>query len=575
MQVIARAAPVRRGAAYESLVEAYGENVAAWLQADDVPIVEGHIPPECETITPTACGTATASLHLLEDEAYTVSSRHRQREQQQQQQQRLISALRAGDIGNPAHRLSVGDSHVVQAAVQADAAHPGSFESRSAHPGSDSEEMMYSVLCVQPSHSTHILTNFGKQDRKQCVSCSFFLKRAPAFKRRLQFQVIVLVFFINLSILPNHFCAALATVPLRRRSHLTSYTLDSNPHTQQPQSHGSGSRFLHLCHQVALMPRGIGIGLRQAHCLPASSTLHCNGASSCRGCGTCLAALFGCAIVSRGTRIQVGRPLLLQSGHTGLLACILHIYVLYAVLRCVRRYKRGSIANTCSCDMNWANDVECRDQGAEGCSDPEVQRRCRKCRMVQYVLSQGCQLIPSPLPFWIALLTENALHLTTMAIHSSCNSLHPQPVTDRAPPGARHSCPGLSSRRLIALHARNTYCGGGFVVWPHAVHVRFHAVHVRYAVHGRFHHVPVPPVMPCCSQIWRVYLKGIERWLADLLQPTFDGLVAAGSVPRFVQRLRIVEFTLDHQAPVFSDMRRRTSRKVHHFPSRADLGGFM
>lgn len=59
-----------------------------------------------------------------------------------------------------------------------------------------------------------------------------------------------------------------------------------------------------------------------------------------------------------------------------------------------------------------------------------------------------------------------------------------------------------------------------------------------------------------------MYLKGIERWLADLLQPTFDGLVAARSVPRFVQRLRIVEFTLDHQAPVFSDMRRRTSRKA-------------
>ncbi len=67
-----------------------------------------------------------------------------------------------------------------------------------------------------------------------------------------------------------------------------------------------------------------------------------------------------------------------------------------------------------------------------------------------------------------------------------------------------------------------------------------------------------------------MYLKGIERWLADLLQPTFDGLVAARSVPRFVQRLRIVEFTLDHQAPVFSDMRRRTSRKARrcHRPER-------
>jgi hypothetical protein len=63
-------------------------------------------------------------------------------------------------------------------------------------------------------------------------------------------------------------------------------------------------------------------------------------------------------------------------------------------------------------------------------------------------------------------------------------------------------------------------------------------------------------------QIWRVYLRGLERWLADLLQPVFDGLVAARSVPRFVQRLKIVEFTLNHEAPVFSNMRRRTSRKV-------------
>lgn len=70
----------------------------------------------------------------------------------------------------------------------------------------------------------------------------------------------------------------------------------------------------------------------------------------------------------------------------------------------------------------------------------------------------------------------------------------------------------------------------------------------------------VPPFRP--PQIWRVYLRGLERWLADLLQPVFDGLVAARSVPRFVQRLKVVEFTLDHEAPVFSHMRRRTSRKV-------------
>jgi hypothetical protein len=63
-------------------------------------------------------------------------------------------------------------------------------------------------------------------------------------------------------------------------------------------------------------------------------------------------------------------------------------------------------------------------------------------------------------------------------------------------------------------------------------------------------------------QIWRVYQRGLEQWLADLLQPTFDGLVEARSVPAFVKRLKIVEFTVDHAAPYFTNMRRRTSRKV-------------
>lgn len=61
--------------------------------------------------------------------------------------------------------------------------------------------------------------------------------------------------------------------------------------------------------------------------------------------------------------------------------------------------------------------------------------------------------------------------------------------------------------------------------------------------------------------MWRVYQRGLERWLADLLQPVFDNLVAEVAVPRFVQRLRILEFTLDHEAPTFSQMRRRSSRK--------------
>ena len=36
-------------------------------------------------------------------------------------------------------------------------------------------------------------------------------------------------------------------------------------------------------------------------------------------------------------------------------------------------------------------------------------------------------------------------------------------------------------------------------------------------------------------QMWRVYQRGLERWIADLLQPVFDNLVADGMVPRFVQ----------------------------------------
>ncbi len=65
----------------------------------------------------------------------------------------------------------------------------------------------------------------------------------------------------------------------------------------------------------------------------------------------------------------------------------------------------------------------------------------------------------------------------------------------------------------------------------------------------------------CWRKAWRIYQRGLERWLAGLLQPVFDNLVADGMVPRFVQRLRITEFTLDHEAPYFSNMRRRNSRK--------------
>ncbi len=58
-----------------------------------------------------------------------------------------------------------------------------------------------------------------------------------------------------------------------------------------------------------------------------------------------------------------------------------------------------------------------------------------------------------------------------------------------------------------------------------------------------------------------MYQRGLERWLADLLQPVFDNLISDKAVPRFVQRLRILEFTLDHEAPYFDNIRRRSSRK--------------
>eukprot|EP00889_Picochlorum_renovo_P000942 jgi/Picre1/27972/NNA_000933.t1 len=65
----------------------------------------------------------------------------------------------------------------------------------------------------------------------------------------------------------------------------------------------------------------------------------------------------------------------------------------------------------------------------------------------------------------------------------------------------------------------------------------------------------------CWRKAWRVYQRGLERWLADLLQPVFDSLVQDKMVPAFVQKLRITEFTLDHEAPYFTNMRRRSSRK--------------
>uniref|UniRef100_A0A061SBL8 Integral membrane single c2 domain protein n=1 Tax=Tetraselmis sp. GSL018 TaxID=582737 RepID=A0A061SBL8_9CHLO len=71
---------------------------------------------------------------------------------------------------------------------------------------------------------------------------------------------------------------------------------------------------------------------------------------------------------------------------------------------------------------------------------------------------------------------------------------------------------------------------------------------------------PVEWVNMCWRKMWRVYQRGLERWIVDLLQPLFDSLID-DVAPRSLRRLKIVEFTLDHEAPTFSNMRRRNSRK--------------
>mmetsp|Transcript_14128 Transcript_14128/g.36259 ORF Transcript_14128/g.36259 Transcript_14128/m.36259 type:complete len:909 (-) Transcript_14128:219-2945(-) len=71
---------------------------------------------------------------------------------------------------------------------------------------------------------------------------------------------------------------------------------------------------------------------------------------------------------------------------------------------------------------------------------------------------------------------------------------------------------------------------------------------------------PVEWVNMCWRKMWRVYQRGLERWIVDLLQPVIDSLID-DLTPRPLRRLKILEFTLDHEAPTFSNMRRRNSRK--------------
>lgn len=77
-------------------------------------------------------------------------------------------------------------------------------------------------------------------------------------------------------------------------------------------------------------------------------------------------------------------------------------------------------------------------------------------------------------------------------------------------------------------------------------------------------------MLPVC-QIWRVYQRGLERWFTRLLQPVFDRVVEQGRVPPFVQRLKIMELDFDHEAPRFSNLRRRSTRKDSDLSALVDV----
>lgn len=71
---------------------------------------------------------------------------------------------------------------------------------------------------------------------------------------------------------------------------------------------------------------------------------------------------------------------------------------------------------------------------------------------------------------------------------------------------------------------------------------------------------PFQPTLVRC-QVWRVYQKGLETWILGLLQPVFDTYIGEDVGPGILKRIKIMELQLNHEAPVFSDMQRRNSRK--------------
>lgn len=65
----------------------------------------------------------------------------------------------------------------------------------------------------------------------------------------------------------------------------------------------------------------------------------------------------------------------------------------------------------------------------------------------------------------------------------------------------------------------------------------------------------------CVRKIWRVYQRGLENWISDLLQPVFDTYINDDTPPTILRRIRIARFTLNHEPPLFDSMQRRNSRK--------------
>jgi hypothetical protein len=65
----------------------------------------------------------------------------------------------------------------------------------------------------------------------------------------------------------------------------------------------------------------------------------------------------------------------------------------------------------------------------------------------------------------------------------------------------------------------------------------------------------------CVRKVWRVYQRGLEKWISELLQPVFDTYINDDTQPAILKRIRIEKFALNHEAPVLSKMQRKNSRK--------------